>query len=115
MSSARRRTSALFGAFLAMMLVPLPGAAQSAAAPPLVTLHLSATPDDDVGPILYAQRAGLLARAGITVVLDKSASGAAAAAAVLSGSYDIAKSSLVNLMSAHEKGVPFTLVAPAGM
>jgi NitT/TauT family transport system substrate-binding protein len=34
---------------------------------------------------------------------------------VLAGSYDIAKSSLVNLMSAHEKGIPFTLVAPAGM
>jgi NitT/TauT family transport system substrate-binding protein len=80
-----------------------------------VTLHLTASPDDDVAPILYAQKAGLFARAGVSVVVDKSASGAAAAAAVLSGSYDIAKSSLVSLMEAHVKGVPFTLIAPAGV
>jgi NitT/TauT family transport system substrate-binding protein len=82
---------------------------------PLITVHLGATPDDDCAPILYAQKAGLFARAGLNVILDKSQSGAAAAAAVLSGSYDIAKSSLVNLMSAHVKGIPFTLIAPAGM
>jgi NitT/TauT family transport system substrate-binding protein len=85
------------------------------APPPLVTLHLSASPDDDVGPILYAQKAGLFARNGLEIVLDKSPSGAAAAAAVLAGTYDIAKSSLVNLISAHVKGVPFTIIAPAGM
>jgi NitT/TauT family transport system substrate-binding protein len=107
--------AALLGALLSLTSAPLPAAAQTNGAAPLVTLHLSATPDDDVGPVLYAQRAGLFARAGLTIVLDKSASGAAAAAAVLAGSYDIAKSSLVNLMAAHEKGVPFTLVAPAGM
>jgi NitT/TauT family transport system substrate-binding protein len=99
---------------LALLLPPAPTSAQSTAAP-LVTLHLGATPDDDVAPILYAQKAGLFARAGLNVILDKSPSGAAAAAAVLAGTYDIAKSSLVNLMSAHVKGVPFTLIAPAGM
>ncbi len=68
-----------------------------------------------MGPILYAQKAGLFARSGLEIVLDKSPSGAAAAAAVLAGTYDIAKSSLVNLISAHVKGVPFTIIAPAGM
>jgi NitT/TauT family transport system substrate-binding protein len=92
---------------------PAPVAAQTAGTP-LVTLHLIATPDDDCGPILYAQKAGLFSRAGLEVVLDKSSSGAAAAAAVLSGSYDIAKSSLVSLIAAHVKNVPFTLIAPAG-
>src|SRR5665213_4227146 len=75
----------------------IPVSAQTAA-PPLITVHLGATPDDDCAPILYAQKAGLFTRAGLNVILDKSRSGAAAAAAVLSGSYDIAKSSLVNLM-----------------
>ena len=98
-------------ALLVTSALPLPVAAQ----PAMVTLHLSASPDDDVAPILYAQKSGMFARVGLTVVLDKSTSGAAAAAAVLAGSYDIAKSSLVNLMSAHVKGIPFTLIAPSGM
>jgi NitT/TauT family transport system substrate-binding protein len=101
-------------AALALATACVAARAQSTPPPP-ITLHLSASPDDDVGPILYAQKAGLFARNGLEVVLDKSPSGAAAAAAVLAGSYDIAKSSLVNLISAHVKGVPFTLIAPAGM
>jgi NitT/TauT family transport system substrate-binding protein len=104
----------LLALVLLAFAVPAPAGAQMNAAP-LVTLHLSASPDDDVAPILYAQHTGLFARAGLEVVLDKSASGAAAAAGVLAGSYDIAKSSLVNLMAAHVKGVPFTLIAPAGV
>jgi NitT/TauT family transport system substrate-binding protein len=113
------RHARIVGAVAAIALLfvsaPLSAGAQTTPAPALVTLRLTASPDDDVAPILYAQKAGLFARAGLTVVVDKSASGAAAAAAVLSGSYDIAKSSLVSLMEAHVKGVPFVLIAPAGI
>ncbi len=112
--AVRRLACAVLIGTVALTARALPAGAQTAPAA-LETLHLDATPDDDVGPILYAQRAGLFARAGLNVVLDKAPSGAAAAASVLAGTYDIAKSSLVNLMSAHVKGVPFTLIAPAGM
>jgi NitT/TauT family transport system substrate-binding protein len=112
MTRVRPLASAFAAGLLLVTAAPQPSAAQTAA---LVTLHLTASPDDDVAPILYAQKTGMFARAGLTVVVDKSASGAAAAAAVLSGTYDIAKSSLVNLMAAHVKGVPFTLIAPAGV
>ena len=101
---------------VALAVSAFPFTAVEAQSPaPLVTLHLAATPDDDVGPVLYAQSAGLFARAGLTVVLDRAPSGTVAISGVLAGSYDIVKSSLVNLMSAHVKGIPLTLIAPAGM
>jgi NitT/TauT family transport system substrate-binding protein len=108
-----RLAAATFATLFAATLGAAPVRAQTAG-PPLVTLHLMAAPDDDCGPILYAQKAGLFAKAGLEVVLDKAPSGAAAAAAVLAGAYDIAKSSLVSVISAHVKNVPFTLIAPAG-
>ena len=42
-------------------------------------------------------------------------SGAAGASAVAGGAAQFGISSLVNIISAHERGVPFTLVAPAGI
>ena len=45
---------------LALAASGAPVEAQSAA-PPLITIHLGATPDDDCAPILYAQKAGLFA------------------------------------------------------
>jgi len=86
----------------------------AASPPPLVPLRIQTIPTDDATPILYAQRAGLFAKAGIDVELDKAGSGAAIAAAVLAGSYDIGLSNLVTLMEAHARGVGFTLLAAAG-
>jgi NitT/TauT family transport system substrate-binding protein len=86
----------------------------SLGAAPLTTLRIQTIPTDDATPILYAQRAGLFAKAGIDVELDKANSGAAIAAAVLAGSFDVGLSNLVTLMSAHVRGVGFTLLAAAG-
>jgi NitT/TauT family transport system substrate-binding protein len=86
----------------------------SVAAPALQTVRIQTIATDDATPILYAQQAGLFAKAGLDVQIDKAGSGAAIAAAVLSGSYDIGLSNLVTLMSAHVRGVGFTLLAPAG-
>jgi NitT/TauT family transport system substrate-binding protein len=78
-------------------------------------LRIETIPTDNATPIIYAQRAGLFAKAGIDVELDKASSGAAIAAAVLAGSYDIGLSNLVTLIGAHARGVGFTLLAPAGL
>lgn len=84
----------------------------AAAAEPL---RIGATPADDFTPVIYARDAGLFAKAGLDVTVDKLTSGAATAAAVLSGTYDIGKSSITTLLEAHEKGIPFTLIAPAAI
>jgi len=70
--------------------------------------------DDQITPLLYAQHAGLFARAGLNVEVTKMANGATAAAAVAGGSLEIAKASSFALVLAHVKGIPFVLIAPAG-
>ncbi|MGA2393450.1 MAG: ABC transporter substrate-binding protein [Candidatus Lustribacter sp.] len=97
--------------WIAFALVVLLGAAP----PPLATLRIQTIATDDATPILYAQRSGMFAKAGLDVQLDRAGSGAAIAAAVLAGSYDVGLSNLVTLMSAHVRGVGFTLLAPAGI
>jgi NitT/TauT family transport system substrate-binding protein len=98
----------------AVFLLAVGAARVSVAAPVLQTVRIQTIATDDATPILYAQRAGLFAKAGLDVQIDKAGSGAAIAAAVLAGSFDIGLSNLVTLMSAHVRGVGFTLLAPAG-
>jgi len=79
------------------------------------TLKLVIVISDDVTPVLYASQAGIFKRAGLNVDLQVVNSGAAAAAAVAGGAAQIGISSLMNLLEAHERGVPFTLVAPGSV
>jgi len=94
-------------------LAALPLAAQ--ASPDLFALHAGGVPGDDVTPFLYAQSAGIFRRYGIDATLDAAKSGSTVAAAVIGGSYVAGKSSLVSLITAHARGVPLTIVAPAGI
>jgi len=83
-----------------------------AAAQALQTLTLVVVISDDVTPVLYAAQSGIFKRVGLDVTQQVVNSGAAAAAAVAGGAAQIGISSLMNLLAAHERGVPFTLVAP---
>ena len=66
---------------------------------------------DDVTPILYAQKTGMFAKAGLDVDLQKFNSGSAVTAAVIGGAIDIGKSSIIPLINAHVHGVPLQIVA----
>ncbi len=79
----------------------------------LTTLRVTAVPNDDVTPLLYAQQSGLLRRAGIEVQLTRNTSGAAIAAAVAGGSFDIGLASMMALITGHAHGLPFLMVAPS--
>ncbi len=87
--------------------------ARPARAQTLTTVHVGGSPNDDLTSIVYAQKMGLYQRAGLEVVIEKSTSGAAAAAAVAAGAFDIAKSSTSSIFDAHIRGVPFTLLGPS--
>jgi len=50
----------------------------------------------------------------IDITLDKATSGSAVSSGVIGGSYQIGKSSVAGLITAHAKGVPFVFVARAG-
>lgn len=93
-------------------MAAFPARAARAADVPIVLASLA---NDTGTPALWAQHAGLFQKAGLNVQIDILSSGAAAAAAIAGGSAQFGLSSLVTLLIAHEKGVPFVLVAPAGV
>jgi len=100
---------------LGLSLALCAGSAFAQTPPALQTIRLASAPDDDITPILYAQRAGLFRAALISVDLQRATSGSAVAAAVAAGAIDIGKSSIVPLINAHSRGFPFTLVAPSAI
>jgi NitT/TauT family transport system substrate-binding protein len=81
------------------------------AQPALTVVRVGGVQTDDITPLVYAIRTGMFRREGLDVQSVASNSGAATAAAVVSGSYEIGKSSLLSLMNAHLRNVPLTVIA----
>jgi len=98
-------------AFGSMLGVLSPAGSQNA----LIPVHLGVTPNDDMVSVVYAQKTGMFEKAGLDVTIEKASSGAAIAAAVVSGAYDIGKTSITPMFDAHERGLPFVLIAPAAI
>ena len=94
----------------AALLAPLAAGAQSPA-----TIRVATTPIELGAQVLYAQDQGFFKKAGVNVDVQIMNSGAAIAAAVASGALDVAQGNLVTLATAHERGLPFVVVAPAGL
>jgi NitT/TauT family transport system substrate-binding protein len=78
------------------------------------TLHVATTPLDVGAEVLFAKDEGFFAKEGLDVDVQLMNNGGAIAAAVASGSVDVAQANLVSLASAHERRIPFVLVAPGG-
>lgn len=111
--TAFTRAVALRAAAGAVVGPALAGPARAQTAP--IRLHVAANPADDMTSVLYAQRAGLFAAAGLDVDFLRITSTAGLPAAVAGGTYDIAKTSLTSLFAARERGLLFKIVAPAAM
>jgi NitT/TauT family transport system substrate-binding protein len=85
----------------------------TARAQTLTTIRCSSAADDDCASVLYAIQSGMFRQAGLDVSIVSASSGAAIGAAVAGGSLEMGKSSVVSLISAHTRGLPFVLVAGA--
>jgi NitT/TauT family transport system substrate-binding protein len=98
--------------FIALLVAVLAGASgvptRAQESPPI---KIAASTNDSTTAAVYAVKAGLFKKAGLNVELTGMNSGAAVAAAVAGGSVQIGAGSLMSLITAHEKHVPFTLVA----
>jgi NitT/TauT family transport system substrate-binding protein len=94
----------------ALCLLPRPVLTQE-----LTTIHVASITNDTASAILYAMKAGLFKQAGLAVDFLAMDSGAATSAALAGGSVQFGQSSLITLINAHARGVPFTLVAPGGV
>ena len=67
---------------------------------------------DPTAEVLYAYELGLFDKAGLDVTLTPLANGGAIAAGVASGAIDIGVGNVINIETAHKKGVPLTIIAP---
>ncbi|HEV8021022.1 MAG TPA: ABC transporter substrate-binding protein [Candidatus Lustribacter sp.] len=105
------RSAAAAGAGAAWAFPRVLGAQTAGSTP----LHLASSPDDDVTPALYARSSGLFKNAGLTVTIDPLSNGTAVAAAIAGGAIDIGKASLLSIINAHLRGVPFVIIAPSGI
>lgn len=105
-----KRSAAL--AFLASSstMLALPAGAQT-----LALVRIGGGGNDDMTPVLYAIQAGIFKKAGLDVQVRSSAAGSVLAASVVGGVLDIAKSSLLALITAYDHGVKFKIVAGAAI
>lgn len=118
-----RKASHLRAALFATALI-CAGSGSGLASEPVLAQTTSVSPTvrvataafDDATPMLYAQRMGWFQRAGLDVQLTRrTTSGAVTLAAVLGGTYDIAKVDMLAAIDAHVKGVPIVVIAPAAI
>jgi NitT/TauT family transport system substrate-binding protein len=108
--AARRRFLASSAA--ALFATPLLARGANAQVAP-TPIKVASSPNDDLTAIVYASKSGMYQKAGLDVTIEKSSSGAAVAAAVAAGAFDIGKSSTSTIFDAHLRGVPFTILGPA--
>jgi NitT/TauT family transport system substrate-binding protein len=99
----------------ALSTLALVATTRAAGAQARTAIRCSSSPDDDPASVLYAIDTGMFKKVGLDVTIERGNSGAAISAAVAGGAIDIGKSSVVSLISAHQKGVPFVLVAGASV
>jgi NitT/TauT family transport system substrate-binding protein len=67
---------------------------------------------EDFTPLYYGIKAGLFQRAGLDVEIQGTNSGSAATAAVVAGTFQIAKTSLMAIFNAYLRGIPIVIVFP---
>jgi NitT/TauT family transport system substrate-binding protein len=85
--------------------------ANGAQAQQLTTIRVGLVPTDDITPLVYAIRSGMFRKEGLDVQLIPGSSGTAMAAAVVSGSYEFGKSSMLAVINAYLKGLPLVMIA----
>jgi NitT/TauT family transport system substrate-binding protein len=73
-------------------------------------IRISAGPDDQSTPLIYAAKSGLYKKYGLNVEMVKLGGSAAVTAALAGGSLEIGKASTMGLITAFAKGLPFIAV-----
>lgn len=82
---------------------------------PLVHLSVGTVPTDaGIGPVI-AQRGGFYRRNGLDVDIVFMTSGSAMGAAMIGGSLQIGGTTIMSLIVAHAKGLPFQIIGPGNM
>jgi NitT/TauT family transport system substrate-binding protein len=94
------------------LVASAPGAVR--AQPALTLIHVGGVLSDDMTPVIYAEKSGLFRKEGLDVQIVSSTSGSAMAQAVISGTYEFGKSSMLSAINAHLRGIPLEVIAAGG-
>jgi NitT/TauT family transport system substrate-binding protein len=81
----------------------------------LVNVRVATTPIDAGAQPFFANSMGFFRAAGLNVTITTISNGSAIAAAVASGAVDIGQSNVVSIATAHERGIPFGLIAAGNL
>jgi ABC-type nitrate/sulfonate/bicarbonate transport system substrate-binding protein len=76
------------------------------------TIRAAMIPIEPASSIYYAAANGFFSKAGLDVQIAQNGSTPALAAAVASGTYDIAYATISTLAVAHSRGLPFVVISP---
>lgn len=77
-------------------------------------LRVAGVPLDNAAGVYYALEQGFFKKHGLDVEIVSLANGAATAAAVAGHALEIGNGNTISFATAHERGIPFLLVAPSG-
>ena len=102
----RRSTFVL--ATAAVAAVPFRASAQT-----LLPVRIAIFPGETAGQAYFSKELGFFAKNGLDATITEVRNGAAAAAAVVGGSIDIGFSNPLSIAQGHDRGVAFTVLAPA--
>jgi NitT/TauT family transport system substrate-binding protein len=109
MKTFHRRVAVVLAAAL------LAFAAKGATAQPMATLKVALIPGDIAAECWYAEDLGYFRAEGIDVEVTPITNGGAISAAVASRSVDVGYSNVITVAIAHERGIPFEIIAPANL
>ena len=84
-----------------------------AGAQPLTPIHIATAATDGAAVPFYAQEVGFFRSAGLDPQITTAENGAAIAAAIVAGTYDVGWSAILSLAQAHERGLPVAVIFPA--
>jgi NitT/TauT family transport system substrate-binding protein len=105
----RARLTAALVAVAVGGFAPAPLPAQT-----LPVVRVATTLNDSGAEVYYAQDMGFFEKAGLHVEIVTLNSAGLLGSSVASGAIDIAETGLSVIATAHQKGLPFVIVAPAG-
>jgi NitT/TauT family transport system substrate-binding protein len=107
--SASSRASFLAVTGAALVAPAFAGAAD------VTAIKMAGVPEDSATTVLYGIQAGLFKPYGLDVEMDPQHNGPSVMSGVIGSSYQIGKSSTPPLIAAFSKGLPFTIIMPAGV
>lgn len=110
MSASSHLLRRLAGVIGVALLVAFPAATTPVLGQSGELIRLGSGPDDQATPLLYGVKSGLYKQYGLNVEVVKLAGAAAVAAALAGGSLEVGKGSMLGVITAIAKGLPFTVI-----